>query len=424
MSTSEPPDGPDQSSPAPDLDLPARRADQARMTRDALTNDESPIRIYPNDDPAEMAYMYQDRVLLVREADLDTVEGRLLTVRGERDWGILEGRSIPGVVTLLMPEATDLSAVCDDLDTFARPGIAMPEHVVHITPAGCCPATEPNPVLGQLDLVPALSTDPVATGAGVRVVVIDTGRRRDVEDDHPEWLSDVTGAFEGPGVGHYGGHGTFVCGVLRSQAPECAIDVNAVTVRMGSVAETSLVSTLLEALKVDHPDLISMSAGTTTRNGLAPIALEALCLALGEAGVLLVAAAGNEGTDEKFYPAAFNQAMPHVVAVGALDGNDQLADYSNRDWPTVYARGSEVVNAFPRGEYVYQEGRRKTLATEFPEGLVSWSGTSFATPTVAGIIAARASRPGKDVPTAWAELKQVADQGVIAGLPVLRPGDA
>ena len=161
-------------------------------------------------------------------------------------------------------------AVCDDLDTFARPGIAMPEHVVHITPAGCCPATEPNPVLGQLDLVPALSTDPVATGAGVRVVVIDTGRRRDVEDDHPEWLSDITGAFEGPGVGHYGGRGTFVCGVLRSQAPECAIDVNAVTVRMGSVAETSLVSTLLEALKVDHPDLISMSAGTTTGTAWLP----------------------------------------------------------------------------------------------------------------------------------------------------------
>ena len=185
MSTSDTSDGPDQSSPAPDLDLPARRADQARMTRDALTNNGSRIRIYPNDDPAEMAYMYQDAVLLVRTADLTLVESRLSAVRGGRDWETQEDQPIPGVVTLLLPESTDLEAVCDDLDTFARPGIAMPEHVVHITPAGCCPATEPNSVLGQLDLVPPLSTDPVATGAGVRVVVIDTGRRRDVEDDHP-----------------------------------------------------------------------------------------------------------------------------------------------------------------------------------------------------------------------------------------------
>ena len=424
MSTSEPPDGPDQPSPTPDLDLPARRADQARMTRDALTTDESPIRIYPNDEPSEMQYMYRDGVLLVRTADLETVEGRLSAVRGGRDWETQEGQPIPGVVTLLLPEATDLAAVCDDLDAFARPGIAMPEHVVHITPAGCCPASEPNSVDGQLDLVPALSTDPVATGAGVRVVVIDTGRRQDVEDDHSEWLSGITGAEEGPGIGHYTGHGTFVCGVLRSQAPKCAIDVNAVAVKLGSVAENSLVSTLFEALKVDHPQLISMSAGTTTRNGLAPIALEALCTALGEQGILLVAAAGNEGTDEKFYPAAFNETMPHVVAVGALDGNGRLADYSNHDWPTVYARGSEVVNAFPRGEYVYQEGRRMSLVTEFPEGVVSWNGTSFATPIVSGLIAARASRPGKDVHTAWAELKEVANQSVMAGLPVLRPGDA
>jgi hypothetical protein len=424
MSTSDSPDGPDQPTPDPDLDLPARRADQARMTRDALTNDGSRIRIYPDDDPAQMAYMYQDAVLLVRTADLETVENRLLDVRGGRDWETREDQPIPGVVTLLLPEATDLEAVCDDLDAFARPGIAMPEHVVHITPAGCCPATEPNPVLGQADLVPPLSTDPVATGAGVRVVVIDTGRRPDVERDHPELLSGITGAGEGPAVGHYSGHGTFVCGVLRTQAPECAVDVNAVTVQLGSVVETSLVSTLFEALKRDQPHLVSMSAGTTTRKGFSHIALEALCAALGEAGILLVAAAGNEGTTERFYPAAFNQTMPHVVAVGALDGNERLADYSNRDWPTVYARGSEVVNAFPRGEYVYQEGRRMGLATDFPDGVVSWSGTSFATPIVAGLIAARASRPGKDVPTAWAELKQVAGQGVIAGLPVLRPGDA
>jgi subtilisin family serine protease len=56
--------------------------------------------------------------------------------------------------------------------------------------------------------------------------------------------------------------------------------------------------------------------------------------------------------------------------------------------------------------------------------VVSWNGTSFATPIVSGLIAARASRPGKDVHTAWAELKEVANQSVMAGLPVLRPGDA
>jgi len=394
------------------------------MTRDALNSKGSDVVIFPNDDPTEMAYMYRAGILLVRTPDLTTVEGRLFDLRGGRDWETHADEPIPGVVTLVLPTSTDLEAVCEDLDTFARPGIVMPEHVVHITPAGCCPATEPNSVLGALDLVPGISTDAEATGAGVRVVVIDTGRRRDVEHDHAEWLSGITGADEHPDVGHYTGHGTFVCGLLRSQAPDCAIDVNAVTIDLGSVVESSLTSTLREALIRDRPHLVSMSAGTTSRKGHAPIALEALCVALGEAGILLVAAAGNEGTDEKFYPAAFNETMPHVVAVGALDGNGRLADYSNHDWPTVYARGSDVVNAFPRGEYVYQEGRRMGFPTEFPDGVVSWSGTSFATPIVSGLIAARASRPGKDVHTAWAELKDLANQSVMAGLPVLRPGDA
>ena len=47
-----------------------------------------------------------------------------------------------------------------------------------------------------------------------------------------------------------------------------------------------------------------MSAGTTTRKGYQPIALAVVCEQLAEAGILLVAAAGNDSSTEHFYPAS------------------------------------------------------------------------------------------------------------------------
>ena len=326
MSTSEPPDGPDQSSPAPDLDLPARRADQARMTRDALKNEWISDPHLPERRPGrDGVHVPGPRPAWSARPTWTTVEGRLFPVRGERDWGIHEaGRSREWSRSSCPRRPTWRRSVRRP-GRLPRPGIAMPEHVVHITPAGCCPATEPN---RSWQPRPAPSSPPTRWPPARR-----PGRRhrqrsppgrggrplRVAARHHRRRRSD-------PGVGHYVGHGTFVCGVLRSQAPECDIDVNAVNVLAGvGGREHSLVST--SGGDQARPAGPHLDVGRARPPGRAypPIALEAVvCVALGEAGILLVAAAGNEGRSRSSTPPTRRPSrpgrwQPNVVAVGALD---------------------------------------------------------------------------------------------------------
>jgi subtilisin family serine protease len=200
------------------------------------------------------------------------------------------------------------------------------------------------------------------------------------------------------------------------------------------VVESDLAVELWSAIHDDQPHLISMSAGTTTRKGYPPIALSVVCEELVEAGILLVAAAGNDSGVEHFYPAYFSRdyadlgqtANPNVVSVGALDSVRRLAWFSNYDWPTVYARGSEIVNAYPEGSYTYREPPLVGAPDQdFSDRLAIWDGTSFATPLVSGLIAARMTTHSESVTAAWAALfaKASGQRGLGSG-PSLFPGDA
>jgi subtilisin family serine protease len=109
-------------------------------------------------------------------------------------------------------------------------------------------------------------------------------------------------------------------------------------------------------------------------------------------GPLVVAAAGNDGNDVPFYPAAF----PWVVSVGALDGDGKKSDFSNYGkWVDVYAHGRDLVNAYVTGAYTYHEPTSAGFGTtQNFTGMAQWSGTSFATPVVTGAIAAYMSKHG------------------------------
>ena len=92
-------------------------------------------------------------------------------------------------------------------------------------------------------------------------------------------------------------------------------------------------------------------------------------------GAILVAAAGNDNTNDRFYPAAFR----NVIAAAATDQNDLKAGFSNYgSWVDVAAPGVGILSTTEDGRY----GRK--------------NGTSMATPHVAGVAGLVWSTPGAD----------------------------
>ena len=207
-------------------------------------------------------------------------------------------------------------------------------------------------------------------------------------------------------------------------APKADVFVDGFLPKGGAVYESEIVRQLGEALN-RVPDIVNLSAGAWTRKELPLLSFQVLWETRLRhlKGTVVVAAAGNDANRGPFWPAAF----PWTLSVGALDATcEKRADYTNfGSWVDVYAQGSDVVNAFPNGRYVYSEGEHKGQAARFQTGLAKWSGTSFATPIVVGLIAARMSRTGESARDAADALKKLAVANAKPGVgPILLPGMA
>ncbi len=335
----------------------------------------------------ELDYLYRTGQILVRDAYLDGVLG---AVNGTVRHGLVTG------VTLVALDG-DIQDALQTIDTQFGVGVATPDHVLYVAGnAGCCPATEPEPVK-QSNPDPDVRRDPWSDGSGTLVSVVDSGYIAALDDSRHPWLAGVTGdeeSFDPHALGPYVGHGSFIAGVLRCIAPGAEVRVEGFLTHGGAVYESEIIRKLDDALDL-MPDVISLSAGTTTRGNLGLLAFEAFwesrlryCK-----GTVLVAAAGNDAGRRPFWPAAFDWA----VSVGALDRDGQRAPFSNYgSWVDVYALGVDMINAFPSGVLTYREPPRSGQVARFRNEMACWSGTSFATPVVAGMIAARMSRTGQN----------------------------
>jgi hypothetical protein len=347
-----------------------------------------------------VAYMYAEGQLIVREEHLDRVQQMLpQPCTAER---ITQGSML---VRLGEVPSGDQPSVCDllpGIDAAFGEGVATPNHV--LTAAGPvihpCPATEPEEVYDDTEPNPSVDVD--NGGAGVLIYVADTGLLDGAADSH-QWLKGVQGdpdPLPSPlpdgtqPIPPYAGHGTFVAGVARCLAPQADVYVGNIFNTAGSALESDFVQRLDVALG-QGVDVFNLSVVSPTRNGIPLQAFRAWLETVVPQykGVVCVVAAGNSDSRLPEWPAAF----PGTVSVGALAADwHSRADFSNYGgWVDVYAPGRDLVNAYATGTYTCKVPPYAGQERKF-YGMAKWNGTSFATPVVAGLIAARMSRTGEN----------------------------
>jgi Subtilase family len=383
--------------------------------------------------------------LLTRDQDLQDVLRILSAFSGVRPAGPRdEGdpaeevrHPIPGLALIrLMFDVDDpmeqdrvMFDALDEIEQRLGPGVAAPDHAVHVTPATDCPATEPDWVAADAPLLPGISRSS-CDGRGTLVAVVDTGLVQDAPAQHP-WLAGVTGDDDleviqgaaGVSIVRYGGHGTFIASIVRAMAPRAEVRVKRAFGKPGAIYESNIVRALLSVLDW-APDVISLSAGTHTwrHHGLLSFHVFVNGPLRECEGTILVAAAGNDSANWKFSPAE----MESVIGVGALGPpGDALAWFSDYgDWVKVYAPGQDLVHAFASGRYTYMQPNPPAPYADFV-GMARWSGTSFSTPIVSGLIAARMSGTGESAHEAAESLLRLARAQALPGIgPVLHPGQA
>ncbi len=250
------------------------------------------------------------------------------------------------------------------------------------------------------------------------------------------------------------GHGTFIAGLIRQICPDADILAVRVMYGDGAVPEGDLLEALnrlllrqalAQALHKPHwlIDVVSLSLGYYHELP-ADFAYDQLLIqslrALGELGVAVVAAAGNDATVRHFYPAGFT---PHVggqvsaerdvlpvVSVGALNPDlRSIALFSNAgDWVCCHRQGAALVSTMPttfNGSLqpvaaIRLAGglRRATIdPDDFHAGFATWSGTSFAAPILAAEIASCLweskglddSAPATMLDRGWAALERLTE---------------
>jgi hypothetical protein len=308
-------------------------------------------------------------------------------VRGE-----VEDGGISGVSVILVEDAMRALA---EVDRVIGAGFVFPDHVVHVTGlgGGACPATEPMPT-SQTDPHPLREIHSHCDGRGVQLSLIDTGFDQQLADK-TWWLQGARGQQETYDPKHmvpYAGHGTFAAGMVRAMAIKSEIYVYGFLLKGGAIFESQILDSFQRAL-LSAPDIISMSAGTHSRHDLGMIGFRVLWEKYAPKGTVLIAAAGNDSSRKPFYPAADYFA----IGVGAIDADGTRAGYSNfGGWVDVYALGTDVINAFPYGTYDYQQPPMVGKRARFDNGVAKWSGTSFSTPLVAGVVAARMTWSGEN----------------------------
>ena len=279
----------------------------------------------------------------------------------------------------------------EDLDTIqqrlaGRDDVEWVEPVVRVRPLG-----QPNDPyfayqwhLSTLNITQAWD---ISDGSGAVVAVVDTGVSGNGSDGFDHLLSGWDFLDDDADPSDTYGHGTHVAGTIAQatdngrgvagMAPGASILPVRVMDENGGTS-TDVAQGIIWAVD-NGADIINLSLGSSS----ASTTIESACAYAQEAGVLVVAAAGNDGyRNFVSYPAAYASTL----AVGALDLNSDLSYYSNQ--------GPELDIAAPGGDLTHDrdgdgmaDGVLQETRYEGAWGYYFFQGTSMASPHVAGAAA-------------------------------------
>ncbi|MEV4947067.1 S8 family serine peptidase [Streptomyces sp. NPDC053755] len=233
------------------------------------------------------------------------------------------------------------------------------------------------------------------TGKGVKVAVLDTG----IDVNHPDFegLIDGTASFvPGEAVTDVNGHGTHVAGTIvgsgaasggghKGVAPDADLFVGKVLGGKEGYGQDSWVMAGMQWAAESGADVVNMSLGDSyPTDGSDPMSRTVDALSE-RYGTLFVIAAGNAGPETVSAPGAAASAL----TVAATDKEDRLASFSSTG-PLAFSGGMKPDIAAPGVDITAARSREMT---DGGEGLYrTISGTSMATPHVAGAAAILAQR--------------------------------
>jgi type VII secretion-associated serine protease mycosin len=247
----------------------------------------------------------------------------------------------------------------------------------------------------------------ITRGSGVRIAIIDTG----IDATHQDLQGAVVGGADFSGLGSPDGltpvgperrHGTMVAslaagrgnnatdGVIGS-APDAQLLSLSMSFGGGTISPDQQVANAVRFAVDNGADIISLSLTRNTRDW--PESWDRAFSYAAANDVVVIAAAGNRGSGTVAVGAP--ATMPGVLTVGGVDRSGQASDSASAQGITigVMAPSEELVGATPGGGYV------------------AWSGTSGATPIVAGIAAlVRSAYPSMDAANVINRILQTANR--------------
>ena len=208
-----------------------------------------------------------------------------------------------------------------------------------------------------------------STGKGVNAFIIDTGIRASHQDFAGRVLPGYSAIADANGTNDCNGHGTHVAGTVGGTTWGVAKGVKLIPVRVLDCSGSGAYSGVIAGIDWVANSPLRPAVANLSLGGGASAALDAAIAGAVSKGVNVVVAAGNNNADACNYSPS---RAPSAITVGATTSSDTRASYSNYgSCLDIFAPGSSILSAWNTSD----------VATN------TISGTSMASPHVAGVVA-------------------------------------